>query len=56
MSRPRRGYSNEEIDEYVRQDQARRADERRRNPDRWRLVIDPEWSEVFGPVWQRRED
>ena len=38
MSRPRRGYSDSEVDEFVLAQQERRADERRRNPDRWQLV------------------
>ena len=51
MTRPRRGWSDSEVDEAVRQDQGRRADERRRNPDRWALV-DDEFSDVLGPVWR----
>ena len=48
--RPRRGYSDDEVDAAVLADQLRRHHERRNDP-RWQLV-DDEWSDVFGPTWQ----
>jgi len=59
MSRPRRGWSDAEVDEYVQAQQERRADARardiREHPERWERIED-EFSDVFGPVWRRRED
>lgn len=48
--RPRRGYSDDEVDAAVLADQLRRHHERRNDP-RWQLV-DDEWSDVFGPTWR----
>ena len=55
MSRPRRGWSEAEVDEYVKAAAMRRADARaadqRAHPERYVLVWD-EWSDVFGPEWR----
>ena len=48
--RPRRGYSDDEVDAAVLSDQLRRHQERRNDP-RWQLV-DDEFSDVFGPTWR----
>jgi predicted Zn-dependent protease len=56
VSRPRRGWSEAEVDEYVKAAAMRRADARaadqRAHPERYVLVLDPEWGDVFGPEWQ----
>ena len=53
-NRPRRGYSEEEVEAGILKQQLRRAEERRNDP---RLVlVDDEWSKWFGPVWQERKD
>lgn len=58
MSRPRRGYSPEEVDEFVKAQAMRRADARaadqRAHPERYVLVWD-DVSDVFGPTWQLKE-
>lgn len=58
MSRPRRGWSDREVDEYCKQQAELRADretrERMADPS-WQLVPDAEFPE-FGLTWQRKQE
>ena len=55
----RRGVSDQQVDEYVKQQAMARDDarvkDRQEHPEQWELVTD-EFSDVFGPAWRERKD